>query len=676
MKVYRLKRVYLILFLFACLTYFLAGCKSTERHRKQADQAADEIIKEKQASALGRTEAFTIEKPSDTLRRRLLIDQNLPYSGNASLGLMYLEPIEHWPEDSYLDPSKKDRAKISTAPWQGEKTLTLSLIDALQIGARNSREYQDQKEEVFRAALNLDLKRNEFQSIFSASAESEVSADLKDGDATVGAENSATGSLTRKLKSGLTVAARIGLDLVSLLTGDRSSSLGLSADATISIPLLRGSGKHIVTEPLTQAERDVVYSIYRFERYKNTFAVQIAADYLEVLKLQDRIRNAEENYRSLITSSRRARRLSDAGRISEIQVDQAKQEELRARERWISAGESYKRRLDSFKMLLGLPTDAIISLDREELLNLSTIKGELLGGSADYNEDSTEEEAPAERTSGYNEATSGEAIQAGDSVDQYEDSSGEVTPVESASGHDKNSPGEATPVNASVELIPPGRENAGPMEIEESAAVKLALEQRLDLRIATGQVYDNQRNVVVAADALRAELTLLGTANVGEGRSLSSAGSPGTLTRPDRGLYTALLSFDFALERTAERIAYRNSLIEMEKSIRAVQAMEDSIKLDVRNRLRDLLESREKLRIQVQAEELARKRVKSANLYLQAGLAEIRDLLEAQEALISAQNAVTSALVAYRVAELELQRDMGVLEVNEEGIWREYVPGE
>lgn len=67
--------------------------------------------------------------------------------------------------------------------------------------------------------------------------------------------------------------------------------------------------------------------------------------------------------------------------------------------------------------------------------------------------------------------------------------------------------------------------------------------------------------------------------------------------------------------------------------------------------------------------------MKSSNLYLQAGLAEIRDLLEAQEALISAQNAVTSALVAYRVAELELQRDMGVLEVNEEGIWREYVPG-
>jgi outer membrane protein TolC len=61
---------------------------------------------------------------------------------------------------------------------------------------------------------------------------------------------------------------------------------------------------------------------------------------------------------------------------------------------------------------------------------------------------------------------------------------------------------------------------------------------------------------------------------------------------------------------------------------------------------------------------------------LKAGLVQIRDLLEAQEALISAQNAFTSALVTYRLAELQLQRDMGVLEVNEKGMWREYVPGE
>ena len=60
-------------------------------------------------------------------------------------------------------------------------------------------------------------------------------------------------------------------------------------------------------------------------------------------------------------------------------------------------------------------------------------------------------------------------------------------------------------------------------------------------------------------------------------------------------------------------------------------------------------------------------------MFLEAGRAEIRDVLEAEESLVSAQNALSAALVAYRVGELELQRDMGVLEVDEEGLWKEYI---
>ena len=36
--------------------------------------------------------------------------------------------------------------------------------------------------------------------------------------------------------------------------------------------------------------------------------------------------------------------------------------------------------------------------------------------------------------------------------------------------------------------------------------------------------------------------------------------------------------------------------------------------------------------------------------------------------------ALTAARVQYRVSELELQRDLDVLEVNEQGLWREYTP--
>ena len=141
---------------------------------------------------------------------------------------------------------------------------------------------------------------------------------------------------------------------------------------------MAGSGRHIVTEPLTQAERDVVYSLWTFERFKRSLAVSVASDYLSVLQQLDQVRNAEQNYGGLIVSARRARRLADANRMSQIQVDQAKQAELQGRERWISAQQSYARQLDSFRVTLGLPPDANVGLDRGELDRLADTAKERL----------------------------------------------------------------------------------------------------------------------------------------------------------------------------------------------------------------------------------------------------------------------------------------------------------
>jgi outer membrane protein TolC len=223
-------------------------------------------------------------------------------------------------------------------------------------------------------------------------------------------------------------------------------------------------------------------------------------------------------------------------------------------------------------------------------------------------------------------------------------------------------------------LAAPGREGAGPFEIDRAAAVKLALNNRLDLQVTLGKVYDAQRQVVLASDALGAELTLLGTAQLGEGRSIATARAEDARLHSDKGRYSALLTLDLPFERAAEGVAYRNSFITLEQSVRNVQRLENSIKLAVRNKLGDLLESRESLRIQAEAVNIARRRVKSTNMFLEAGRAEIRDLLEAQDALLSTQNGLTSAIVNYRIAELELQRDMGVLKVNEKGLWQEYLP--
>ncbi len=155
---------------------------------------------------------------------------------------------------------------------------------------------------------------------------------------------------------------------MSLLPG--ADTLGWNADPSVSIPLLRGAGRYIVTEPLTQAERDVIYEMWDFERYKRTFAVDIARSTTPCCVRWTPSRTARTTIAAAIQSARWSRRQADAGRITEIEVDQAVQSELNARNSWISTQEGLKSSLDSFKITIGLPTDALVELDPNDLVQL------------------------------------------------------------------------------------------------------------------------------------------------------------------------------------------------------------------------------------------------------------------------------------------------------------------
>ncbi|MDD5011503.1 MAG: TolC family protein [Phycisphaerae bacterium] len=610
--------------LLLCGFALLTGCNPTN-YRTDTDKIAGNIIAEKQVQGTGKASKFSIERPSDILRRRLLADQNLPTSSLASFGTDSLTKIEHWPEKNY--PSAVSDGNIKDIN-DVNKPITITLMQALQIGAFNSFDYQTQKETVFQSALSLELERHSFRNTFVAQVQNLLSADTT-GDRTVsGTVTSGEIGASRKFQSGAEISTSIAIDLATLLTGGGASSTGLAGEGSIAIPLLRGSGRHIVAEPLTQAERNTIYAIWNFERYKKEFAVDIASRYLAVLQQLDSIKNSESDYRSRIDSAKRSRRLADAGRIQEIEVDQAVQNELSSRQRWITATQSYKRQLDSFKTFIGLPPDALIELDPNELKNLTALMEQHIDLNAGENE-----------IADVNQLVSDSDL---------------------------------------LKLLEPDYKNAGPYEIQEALAIKLAFENRYDLKTADGQVYDAQRAVVVAADALGAELTFLGSANVGSRRNFDTPGrfnSENSRFEADRGIFSTLLTIDLPLDRKRESLEYRNSFIELEQAVRNMQATEDTIKTEIRNTLRDLLEARENMYIQAKAVSVAEKRVKSVNMFLEAGRAQIRDLLEAQDALLSAQNSLTAAVVSYRVAELAIQRDTGVLEVDEKGLWKEYSPG-
>ena len=576
------------------LLFLASGCRTPEAFRQEVDARAGNIIAHTQAQVLGTDAPFSIERPGDILRRQLLSQASLPVAGPASVGIDVLTPVPHWPEPGF--PGAGSVTDTGDTALAGP--VTVSLVQALKIGARNSFDYQTKKEAVFQAALALYLEQEVFRNRFIGQVQQLFKADLSTDPSQKGTRSSAELTAARKYESGMALTASLAADLATLLFSGGDSSLGIAGDASFSIPLLRGSGSHIVTEHVKQAEQNLIYAILEFEQFKKTFAVGVASQYLNLLKQRDTVENARDDYTSRMALTRRSQRLGEAGRLKEIEVDQSIQTQLEARQRWLSAEEALKRQTDAFKVLLGLPPDAEIRPDPEALEQISGRTAEPL--------------------------------------------------------HD-------TP---------------GPLELPQQTAIKLALDRRLDLQIAQGKVFDAQRAVVVAADALGAELTFLGSASVGDRRTITTADLDNARLRMDRGIFSALVTLDLPFERTAEAVTYRNQFILLEQAVRDVQKLEDTVKIEVRNRLRDLFEARQTLFIQRQAVALAEKRVKSISLFMDAGRAETRDLLEAQDSLLAAQNSFTAARVNYRIAELEIQRDMGVLTVTDTGLWQEYSPEE
>lgn len=202
-------------------------------------------------------------------------------------------------------------------------------------------------------------------------------------------------------------------------------------------------------------------------------------------------------------------------------------------------------------------------------------------------------------------------------------------------------------------------------EEEESELFAIAFKNRPDVQTFFRQVEDAQRAVALAQDALRAEFTIGGEASFGGSRSLSSVDAGDVYPEFDRGHYQALLNLDFALERKEELHALRKSIIDLEQAVRSCQAREDALKRSIRENVRRIQSDLENYQTQVRSLALAHRRVERANLFLEAGRIEVRDLLEAQEALLDSQNALTATIVDYRIHLWAFERDLGILNLNQ-----------
>jgi len=477
-----------------------------------------------------------------------------------------------------------DLAPGYTLPASG----VLSLADAVAAATANNRDYQTQKEQLYLNVLSLTGQRHEFaRRWFGTIDAGYVSNRNEDSDSygekleVQGGSNKTQLGFSQLLADGAIISTNIAIDWVRFLTGDPRATLGSVLRANITAPLLRGSGRKIAQENLTQAERDALYQIRTFNRFRKTFVVSIVSDYYRVLQQRDAVTNAENDYQRVFESKERLEMEAEAGRKNPYEVDQAQQSLLQAGDSLVRTQERYEQLLDEFKVKLVLPTDAKIELDQNELKALA----ELGISQPDYTLDD---------------------------------------------------------------------------------AVETALNQRLDLATSREQVDDMARKVEVAADGLGAELNLTG------GMTVNSTGDTEySRLRFHDGTYTLGLNADLPLDRKSERNAYRRALIALEQQRRAYENDTDNVKLGVRDAYRELQKAAQTYQIQMNSLALAQKRVESTTLLLEAGRVTTRDLLESQDALLTAQNSLTAALVNHVVAKLNFFRDIGVLQVKPDGMWEQ-----
>ena len=276
-------------------------------------------------------------------------------------------------EDSYEFLDEEADSEI------GAHILNLNI--ALDLAFQHSKDYQTQKERLYLEALALTFDRYRYSPTFSASAGGDYLWDTEDQfvtdmQALTGMENISTSesvdagtSLGARylLKGGGAIALNLTSNFTRFLTGDISEFGTTALIGSFTQPLLRDFGTEIEAENLMQAERDLLYQLRDFTRFRKTFAVRVASNYYSVLLNRETAINNYAGLQANNLSLEREQAFQAEGLTTLLEVGRLEQSALQADLRWTSSITRYKRSLDNFKILIGLDADDSIVLDDNEM---------------------------------------------------------------------------------------------------------------------------------------------------------------------------------------------------------------------------------------------------------------------------------------------------------------------
>jgi outer membrane protein TolC len=203
-----------------------------------------------------------------------------------------------------------------------------------------------------------------------------------------------------------------------------------------------------------------------------------------------------------------------------------------------------------------------------------------------------------------------------------------------------------------------------PVPLDSDAAFRIALHENLDLLNSVDRFEDIKRRVRIAADQLKPGVNLFANA------SLQSEPPDDYLNfDPDNVRYSVGISLDNIVDRFTERNNYRATLVSFESQLRILVAALDSLRDRIERGFRTLEQQRQNVLNRQASLAVATRRVEMNETLHQAGRVQVRDLREAQDALIAAQNQLTDSVVGYLEARLQLLFDIGILKTDTAEFW-------
>ena len=579
------------------------------------------------------------------------------------------------------------------------KPFVVSMEQAFTLTLINSRNYQSQLENLYGSSLAVTLQRFAFMPQFYAGM-SPLTGILQGGSqgpglgispnfgnsftyatketgTQISALNLGTvAGVGKTLSTGGRILAGFANQVVFNFVGKNSIQPKVQSFLPLSFvqPFLRGGGRAVTLELLTQAERNLVYAVRSFAKFRQEFIVSTLTGgtipnlgsalpsqgfsgggsgdpvigFLNVAEDIQLVENARRNVAAYdqIVQVYTALIDGESSGLSQLQLDQVSQQLQNARQTLVATRTSYRSDLDGFKMQMGLPPDTPLVVDRSVVKRFREIYEKVDRWQADPTR------------------SMGQLPSFANALPQLEDV--------------------VLDGRSLLNVYKEGKNNEDELESTLLAFERVALEHRLDLMNSRAALYDTWRQIKVTANALQGYLNIAVT---------NQFITPPTNTNPfgfvdQAKQFSVVLNAELPLVRMTERNNFRTALINYQRQRRTLQQAEDTIKLNLRNDIRTFHQqylfyeiARRNFVLLIRQKDQAFEQIiappaGSGTGATSQGAVQTNNLIQAQGGLIQTENTLITTWYFFQLARLSLYRDLGTLPYDEWEAFSELFPSE